>query len=117
MFAFSLIARVCRFPIRNPKDGLVRQAVSNSKRDDVKVLLEEGGDVDEQDSKTLYTPLMLAVRDGSKEIVQLLLDYDADITRRDKDGILAVFSVEWGVLMTPCFCRKNCRYGGLCQRS
>jgi ankyrin repeat protein len=53
----------------------------------VKNLLEEGGDVDEVEPKTLCTPLMLAVRDGSKEIVQLLLDYDADVTRRDKDGM------------------------------
>lgn len=82
---------------RNPKDGLVRQAVTNSKRDDVKNLLEEGGDVDEAEPKTLCTPLMLAVRDGSKEIVQLLLDYDADVTRRDKDGksnqIILTFSL------------------------
>ncbi|XP_055346257.1 ankyrin repeat and KH domain-containing protein 1-like isoform X2 [Paramacrobiotus metropolitanus] len=75
---------------KNPKDGLVRQAVTNSKRDDVKNLLEEGGDVDEAEPKTLCTPLMLAVRDGSKEIVQLLLDYDADVTRRDKDGKTAI---------------------------
>ncbi|OQV24756.1 Ankyrin repeat and KH domain-containing protein 1 [Hypsibius exemplaris] len=75
---------------KNPKDGLVRQAVSSSKRDDVKNLLEEGGDVDEVEPKTLCTPLMLAVRDGSKEIVQILLDYDADVTRRDKDGRTAI---------------------------
>ena len=78
---------------RNPKDGLVRQAVSSSKRDDVKNLLEEGGDVDEVEPKTLSTPLMLAVRDGSKEIVQLLLDYDADVTRRDKDGTCHAFAI------------------------
>ena len=77
---------------RNPKDGLVRQAVSSSKRDDVKNLLEEGGDVDEAEPKTLCTPLMLAVRDGSKEIVQLLLDYDADVTRRDKDGTVIIIN-------------------------
>lgn len=49
-------------------------------------LLEAGADVNAQDP-TGKTPLMHACLNGFKEVVTLLLEYDADADMTDKEGI------------------------------
>ncbi|PKP51661.1 MAG: hypothetical protein CVT95_00390 [Bacteroidetes bacterium HGW-Bacteroidetes-12] len=51
----------------------------------VKLLLEKGADVNATDG-TLATPIMFAAQEGFLEIVELLLQYNADITKKDKTG-------------------------------
>lgn len=52
----------------------------------VKLLLEKGAHVDPQDDDEGKTPLILAVIEGDKSIVSLLLQNGAGCTIKDKDG-------------------------------
>lgn len=51
----------------------------------VKALLEKGADVNADDG-TLITPIMFAAQEGYMDIVKLLLQHKADLSRKDKNG-------------------------------
>lgn len=52
---------------------------------DVRLLLAQGGNPDARDEEQ-RTPLMLAVAEGHRELVQVLLEAGADPNLRDLDG-------------------------------
>lgn len=66
----------------------IRQACLNNNLNQVKILLEENNTLKNQrNKKTGETPLHFAVKIGSNRIVKLLLDYGADTTVQNNDGI------------------------------
>ena len=52
----------------------------------VKLLLENGAEVNATDNIENFTPLMYAAAEGNVEVVKILLENDADISMVDKDG-------------------------------
>ncbi len=52
----------------------------------VQLLLENGSDPNAKDSIEGWTPLMYAAAEGNIEVIEVLLDYDADVTLQDTDG-------------------------------
>lgn len=50
------------------------------------ILLENGVNVDAQDSRG-YTPLMLACEKGNLDLVSLLIDNDADTNVKEANGL------------------------------
>lgn len=63
---------------------VLQQAISEEKVEAVKLLLNNGVDVNYRVSDEDLTPLMYAVNSGSKEMVTLLLDNGADTTQTMK---------------------------------
>jgi len=73
----------------------LRQAVANGDKETVKVLLDNGADV-EAKGKSGWTPMTHAVVGGHKEIVRMLLDGGAAIDARTEQGSTALgIAVSW----------------------
>ncbi|MET0074062.1 MAG: ankyrin repeat domain-containing protein [Candidatus Thiodiazotropha lotti] len=58
---------------------LLQEAVSEEKGEAVKLLLENGVDVNYRVSEEDLTPLMYAINTGNQELVKQLLEYGADV--------------------------------------
>lgn len=63
---------------------VLQEAISEEKIDAVRLLLDNGVDVNYRVSDEDLTPLMYAINTGNKEIVSLLLENGADITQSMK---------------------------------
>lgn len=73
--------------------GQLNEAALNGDTDIVLELLEEGADVNweaKRGFKYGWTPLMFAASEGHIDILDILLDYGADIDARDNDGYSAL---------------------------
>ncbi len=51
-----------------------------------KLLLKHGAAVDKGSTKGHFTPLMVAIEFGLEEIFDLLMEYNADVTKENEDG-------------------------------
>jgi hypothetical protein len=72
-------------------DAALFSAVNKDSRMRIERALDDGADINAQDSKTGYfTPLMLAAQKGQGNAVPILLERGADTERADKDGFTAM---------------------------
>ena len=79
--------------IRNPEFAdnnearrtLLMEAVNQSHRDKIALLLAQGEEVNARDAYG-NTALILAARSGRSDIVQLLIDHGADVNQKDRVG-------------------------------
>ncbi len=69
-------------------------AVASKNKEMVKLLLDNGANINIKDKIYGYTPLIIAVRVGSIEIAKLLLDHCADINIKDDEGNTAIATAE-----------------------
>ena len=69
-------------------------AVASKNKEMVKLLLDNGANINIKDKIYGYTPLIIAVRVGDLEIAKLLLDYCADINIKDNQGKTAIATAE-----------------------
>lgn len=62
----------------------------------VKLLLENGADVNEQQNVLAWTALIVAVRGRNLELIKLLIDKGADVNAKDRDGNPVIFGITSG---------------------
>jgi hypothetical protein len=78
---------------QTPLMVLLTEYVTDSAVDVVRFLLDEGADVNLADHEG-ETPLMVAVRDGEKELIQILLEHRADLYAVNNRGQSALSVAE-----------------------
>jgi ankyrin repeat protein len=79
---------------RRPVDLSLLTAAQNGEQQKVKVLLDQGADINAKDDQGM-TPLHLAAQEGHKEVVEFLLSKDADITAQNIKGYTPLYSAIW----------------------
>lgn len=70
-------------------------AVTTKNKEMVKLLLDNGANINIKNKIDGYTPLILAVRVGDIKIAKLLLDHCADINIKDDEGKTAIRTAEY----------------------
>ena len=87
----SLIIAVTLYTVMWADSGnLLLQAAKQGNTETMKLLIEEGVDVNFQDDEYNSTALMIAADMGFTEIVELLIDAGADIHLQDNEGWTAL---------------------------
>ncbi|MFC1765376.1 ankyrin repeat domain-containing protein, partial [Planctomycetota bacterium] len=79
---------------RRPVDLSLLTAAQNGEQQEVKVLLDQGADINAKDDQGM-TPLHLAAQEGHKEVVEFLLSKDADINAQNIKGYTPLYSAIW----------------------
>lgn len=83
-------------------------ACTGSNVETVRLLLENGAKVNEVDQGERWSPLMFAAAEGHGEVVDLLLQYEADVTLSDIDGDTAAdFAQQRGYSQLANYLRKR----------
>lgn len=88
IISFSLLFALaaCQFGY----DVELLNAVKAGRSYEVKSLLKKGADVNIRDKEKSDTPLIIAALHGRVDIVQLLLEYDANVNTKQEDGMTAL---------------------------
>ena len=76
--------------LKNGDCSALYLAVANDQTNAVQALLEAGADPDLATTNGLWTPLMVAVRDGNAGLTHLLLSAGTDLEKRRRDGATAL---------------------------
>jgi ankyrin repeat protein len=90
----ALLAITARFneglPISNGGTGELHDAIRNNLNNRVRQLLSHSNNVDEMDSKTGYTPLIVAAKEQNKAGAKLLLAAGAETRYQNRRGATAL---------------------------